>query len=381
MTEIVDDTVPEPAPEAAPPAESTGETLRFSTTLSPGDFLMLSLKNGLLNIITLTLYRFWGKTEVRHRVWKGVRLNNEAFEYTGRGMELFIGFLLALLVLGLPFLIIVFAVQFMGPEYAFMVILPFYLFFFWLWGFGVFTAFRYMASRTTWRGIRFQLKGSATEYGFAYIGYILLSGITFGWTWPWAERALASKIWGSLNFGDRKLRFRMERAEREGVYGPFAIGWVGSIVGYILFAIILVGMAFGMAHTFPSDTGPDAMPPIAFMLTIYGMMLLAAPFALLIWAPYQAAMLRSVAAGIGLDGATFKLNVKAIPLWWLTLTNLLVLLVTVGFLMPWVQARTTRFIVERLESAGEAELEAAHQATRGPGSGEGLADAFGFSAI
>lgn len=377
MTDIVDDN----APASAPASESAGETLKFSTTIIPGEFLLLSLKNGLLNLITLTLYRFWGKTEVRQRVWRGVRLNNEAFEYTGRGMELFIGFLLALLVLGLPFLVIVFAVQFMGPEYAFLVILPFYLFFFWLWGFGVFTAFRYMASRTTWRGIRFQLKGSATEYGFTYIGMVLLSGLTAGWTWPWAERLLASKIWGELRFGDRKLRFRTDRAEREGVYGPFAIGWFGTIVGYVLFAVVVVGMTFGMAHTMPFSTDPNAMPPIAFMLTLYGLMLLAAPFALLIWSPYQAAILRSVAAGVSLDGAMFKLKVKAIPLWWLTVTNLLVLLVTLGFLMPWVQARTSRFIVERLESTGEAELASAHQATRGPGSGEGLADAFGFSAI
>ncbi|MGQ3041201.1 MAG: DUF898 family protein [Brevundimonas sp.] len=377
MTDIVDDN----APASTPAVEPAGETLKFSTTIIPGEFLLLSLKNGLLNLITLTLYRFWGKTEVRQRVWRGVRLNNEAFEYTGRGMELFIGFLLALLVLGLPFLIIVFAVQFMGPEYAFLVILPFYLFFFWLWGFGVFTAFRYMASRTTWRGIRFQLKGSATEYGFTYIGLVLLSGLTLGWTWPWAERLLASKIWGELRFGDRKLRFRTERAEREGIYGPFAIGWFGTIVGYVLFAVVVVGMTFGMAQTMPTSTEPGALPPIAFMLTLYGLMLLAAPFALLIWSPYQAAILRSVAAGVSLDGASFRLKVKAIPLWWLTVTNLLVLLVTLGFLMPWVQARTSRFIVERLESTGEAELAAAHQATRGPGSGEGLADAFGFSAI
>ncbi|GAA0621344.1 hypothetical protein GCM10009422_16370 [Brevundimonas kwangchunensis] len=377
MNDIVDDHTPAPVEPAGP----TGETLKFSSTIAPGDFLLLSLKNGLLNIITLTLYRFWGKTEVRQRIWKGVRLNNEAFEYTGRGMELFIGFLLALLVLGLPFLVIVFVVQFMGPEYAFMVIIPFYLFFFWLWGFGVFTAFRYMASRTTWRGIRFQLKGSAVEYGFIYIGMVFLSGLTLGWMWPWAERLLASKIWSELRFGDRKLRFRMERAESEGVYGPYAIGWVGSIVGYILFAIVIVAITFGMRHSLPSETDPNAMPPIAFMLTLYGLMLLAAPFALLIWAPYHAAILRSVAAGVGIDRAVFKLKVKAIPLWWLTVTNLLVLLFTVGFLMPWVQARTARFIVERLESTGEAELAEAHQAARGPGSGEGLADAFGFSAI
>jgi hypothetical protein len=37
--------------------------------------------------------------------------------------------------------------------------------------------------------------------------------------------------------------------------------------------------------------------------------------------------------------------------------------------------------VQRLKSAGKAKVGLAHQTGRGPGSGEGLADAFGFSAI
>lgn len=362
--------------------EGAGEPLAFSTTLEPGRFLGLSLKNGLLNIITLTLYRFWGKTEVRQRVWRGLRLNGEAFEYTGRGVELFIGFLLALLVLGAPFLAVVFAVQFLGEWVILIAYLPLYLFFFWLWGFGTFAAFRYMASRTTWRGVRFQLTGSASEYGFHYLGFIFLSGLTFGWYWPTAERNLAGKIWGGLRFGDRRLRFRMEKAEREGVYGAYAIGWVGTLVGYF-FAVgafmALVFAAGGLSQ--PTPDGQAPMPDLAMVLAIYGFMFLIAPFALLLWAPYQAAILRSVVAGVSLDDATFRLKVKAIPLWWLTVTNLFLLLITLGFLMPWVQARTARFLIERLESTGEARLDLAQQAGRGPGSGEGLADAFGFSAI
>jgi uncharacterized membrane protein YjgN (DUF898 family) len=382
MTDVASDTL---APHDAPPPP--GETLTFSTTLEPKRFLGLSLKNGLLNIITLTLYRFWGKTEVRHRVWRGVRLNDEAFEYTGRGMELFIGFVLALLVLGVPALAVVFGVQFLGPWFLLAIYLPLYIFFFWLWGFGTFTAFRYMASRTTWRGVRFQLKGSAANYGLQFIFAGFLSGLTAGWYWPAAERSLAEKIWDELRFGDKRIRFRMSRAERQGVYGPYAIGWFGSLVGYFLLFFIAVGVAMSVGPGDPvivqdaASNGPDTLPPLMMNLVIYGVMLLLSPFILLIWAPYQAAMLRSVAAGVTIDDAGFRLNVKAIPLWWLTVTNLFFLLITLGFLMPWVQARTARFLVQRLESAGTADLAAARQATRGPGSGEGLADAFGFSAI
>ena len=375
-----DSTADSLAPYAEPPPE--GEPLRFSTTIEPRRFFGLSLKNGLLNLITLTLYRFWGKTEVRQRVWRGIRLNDEAFEYTGRGVELFIGFLLALLVIGLPFLIVIFGIQF-TQHWAFgLALLPLYAGLFWLWGFGVFSAFRYMASRTTWRGVRFRLKGSASAYAWNYLLAIFLGGLTAGWFWPQAERQLASRVWEELRFGDRRLRFRMERSERFGIYGPFALGWFGTLVGYIALSAALVAAAMAAGPSLqPSADGQPPVPSVLFTLMVYAVILAVSPIFLLIWAPYQAALLRSIAGGVTLDKSTFTLNVKAIPLWWLTVTNLFALLVSLGFLMPWVQARTARFLVQRLESTGTARLDLAHQAERGPGSGEGLADAFGFSSI
>ena len=110
-------------------------------------------------------------------------------------------------------------------------------------------------------------------------------------------------------------------------------------------------------------------------------MAVLAPIFLLVWAPYQPAMMRSIAHGVTMDSAGFVLDVKALPLWWLTVSNLFLIIVTLGFLMPWAQARTARFLIQRLKSAGKAKVGLAHQTGRGPGSGEGLADACGFSAI
>ncbi|MDQ8028448.1 MAG: DUF898 family protein [Brevundimonas sp.] len=372
MTDIFAETTPE--------VEAEGEALTFTTTLRPSGFLGLSLKNGLLNLITLTLYRFWGKTEVRHRVWKGVRLNGEAFEYTGRGVELFIGFLLASVVLGVPFLVVVFAVQF-GAEWMILFLLPMYIALPWLWGFGVFTAFRYMASRTTWRGIRFSLKGSAVNYGWLFLGVGILDGITMGWFRPAGERMLAEKIWDEVRFGDRRLRFRMARSQREGIYGPFAIGWVGTGVGFLLVTFIFIAILAATGDFSDPNSLSTPESDFAAMAIIYGVMLLLSPFALLIWAPYHAALLRSIAAGVSVDGASFRLEVRALSLWWLMISNLFMLLITFGFLMPWVQARTARYLITRLKSEGTARLNLAQQAERGPGTGEGLADAFGFSAI
>jgi len=391
---MTDETTVDPVPSAGQGTFDetpvpAGQAVSFSSTLKPSSFLGLSLKIGLLNIITLTLYRFWGKTEVRRRVWQGIQVNGDAFEYTGRGKELFFGFLFALLVLGLPFLLIVFGIQFAGPI-AGLFILPLYILLPWLWGFGVYSAFRYMASRTTWRGVRFRLGGSANDYGWSFLGYGILTGLTLGWFKPAADRNLARKIWEDLRFGDRRVRFSTGRSEREGVYGAFALGWFLSVVPYILFVVAIVGYSLTQgtmtqgamsAVEYPAPNPVPETPDAAFIFVVYAAMLVIAPIFMLIWAPYQAAILRSVTAGVSLDDATFRLDVKALPLWWLTVTNLAAILFTLGLLTPWVQARTAHWLIKRLKSTGTARLDDAQQAGTGPKTGEGLADAFGFSLI
>jgi uncharacterized membrane protein YjgN (DUF898 family) len=82
------------------------------TTVAPGDVVAfdgrrgplfrLVLKNIVLTVLTLGIYRFWAKRAVRHWFWRHVSIAEERLEYTGKGTELFVGFLIAMCVL-LPF--------------------------------------------------------------------------------------------------------------------------------------------------------------------------------------------------------------------------------------------------------------------------------------
>jgi uncharacterized membrane protein YjgN (DUF898 family) len=353
-----------------------GEPVRFGQTINPRDYIGLSAKIGLLNIVTLTLYRFWGRTEVRRRIWASTTLNGEPFEYTGLGMELFKGFLLALLVVGLPFLVVIFAVQFLGPLVALPVVMASYLVLFWLYGAGIFLAFRYLTSRTAWRGVRFHLRGAPTPFAWRYLGHQLLTGVTLGWWTPAATLRINRRLWGGLSFGDKPFTWR--RADSN-LYGPYAIGWFAILIGYIVWAASLVGLVMSRFEDVGAP-GAEEMPA-EFLLLVY---LLAVPFAIYVaavFAPYQAAVLRTVARSITLDGVRFRLNVGALDLLGLTLVNVALFVVTLGFAAPYVQARTARFLVSRLSAEGAMDLTDARQAGRGPTQGEGLADAFGLSPI
>lgn len=354
--------------------DQPGASLRFRQHAEMKPFLWLSLKNGLLNIITLTLYRFWGKTEVRRRVWAGTAVNDERLEYTGRGVELFLGFLVALLLVGLPFLLVVFGAQLLGPAVAGVLLLATYAFLGYLWGVGQFTAFRYMASRTAWRGVRFHLSGSALAYGWAFLWYGFVTVVSLGWFWPAAARRLAGRLWGGLEFGDRRMTFDLDRARERSVYDAYLIAWMLTVVLYFA----LMGAFFGLGLTVREGEEPS----LGFIAGVYLLLGLFALAYAAIYAIYRGAALESVAHGLSFEGATFKLTISWRDMAWLSVTNILLLLVTLGFLMPLVQARSARFLINRLTSRGEVDLAAIHQsAAAGPRTGEGLADAFGISPI
>ncbi len=356
-----------------------GESLVLTQRADLKSFLGLSLKNGLLNLVTLTLYRFWGKTEVRRRVWSTTYLNDEPFEYTGRGIELFLGFLIALIAIALPFLLIVFGAQFLGPGPAVAILLPLYAFLIVLVGFGRFTAFRYLASRTSWRGVRFLLSGEAWKYAVKFLGYLLLSGLTLGWFWPAAERRLAAPLWHGLRFGDRSFRFDLDAARRETIYGAYALGWIGTIIAYLVILGIL--MANFAAKAVMADGAPIE-PTLADVAMIYAATGAFALAYVVVFAPYHAATLRSVTAGISLDGARFRMKVKWTEMALLSLGNILLVTLSLGFLMPFAQARVAKFLIQRLQADGEVAFATIHQAAdTGPRTGEGLADAFDLSPI
>ena len=85
-----------------------------------GPLARIIVSNALLSLVTLGVYRFWGKTRLRRYLWSHVVVDGERLEYTGQAMELLLGFAVAitvLLLLGFAGLAINLAVaQMMGIE-------------------------------------------------------------------------------------------------------------------------------------------------------------------------------------------------------------------------------------------------------------------------
>src|ERR1700724_2357894 len=64
-----------------------------------GEFFRLAACGAALEAVTVGFYRFWLATDIRRHLWSNTHIDGDAAEYTGRAMELLIGFLIALAIL------------------------------------------------------------------------------------------------------------------------------------------------------------------------------------------------------------------------------------------------------------------------------------------
>ncbi|HEX2115423.1 MAG TPA: DUF898 family protein [Alphaproteobacteria bacterium] len=373
-------------PQAAQGATTTVGTAHTIDYVGPtGTLYLIFIKNLLLSLVTLGIYRFWAKTRLRRFLWSNTRLNGEALEYTGTGKELFLGFLKAVLVLvptfgalellevfldgGLALALCIYALKIvliLGLIYA-----------------GTFAARRYRMSRTTWRGIRLQQLGSMWRYaGMAMIGSAL-TALTLTLYGPFNRVRLMRYEAENLRFGSGVFRFTGEGRTLFASYANYwGMGLVATIVAIFATYSRLTfetSMLWDMELWTDPEHSVELMRAIMPAATVPLALLLPLLFMLGLW--YQARTLRFYAENLHLESLSFGApRVSGGAIFWLLLSNFLIKMLSLGLLYPITVQRTMRFWCSRVELNGPIDFARITQAKRGPRTGEGLAGFFDIDA-
>lgn len=299
------------------------------------EILVIFLINLLFNLLTLTLFRFWAKTRIRRYLWSHTSVQGEAFEYSGTGGEMFLGFVLALLVLS-PIVFLPTLLQATRPETEQVRILGFQgaltilLYFF--YAMAVYRAQRYRLSRSRWRGVRGTMTGSGAVYSLLNLFYLVLTWLTFGLFTPFADIKLWHYRLSHSWFGDKSFAF-----EGEG--------------GALLPTLVVCG-------------------------------LLLVPTLGLSWAWYKAALLRHVASRTRLDDLGFAFDARGHHLLLLVIPNFLMMVFTLGLVYPYVLLRRVRFLCRHVVIVGAQNTSRIGRNTGPyPRYGEGMADFLGVGGL
>ncbi|MEH6402745.1 MAG: DUF898 family protein [Sneathiella sp.] len=198
----------------------------ISFDVSRKDLVVRLLKNKLFGVLTLGLYRFWGKTHLRKILWPGIKIKQDRLEYHGTAKELFIGFLIAMALLGLLFTVVGIGLQFLflsNPDFLGVEQVLNFLLLYGFWQFARYRLWRFRLSRTSLRTIRFFLRGKALVYTGKILLWSLLSAVTVGWAYPYMRAVRASYFLNNVSFGDQSLKCTNDPARFYKIYWPVIV--------------------------------------------------------------------------------------------------------------------------------------------------------------
>ena len=288
-------------------AAVAGAPRRLSFHGSGGTLFGIYVVNILLTIATFGMYRFWGKVRIRRFMLSQTSFEGDRFAYHGTGKELLLGFVKALLFVGLPITALSAVARLSGDKTIYVATQAFTsLLVFIFIPIAMVGARRYRLSRTSWRGIRFSFRGKAWAFVRIFIVASLLSTVTLTLYYPFFQARQQAFMVSNSYFGRRQFRFDGRGRDLLGAY-VVALLLLVPTLGIYLFWFHARKTRYFWEHTY-----------------------------------FETARFRSTMTGGGL----LTQNV----------VNWLLLIVTLGLAWPWVLVRRTRFEFAYLTVEGPLDL-------------------------
>jgi uncharacterized membrane protein YjgN (DUF898 family) len=332
------------------------------------DYAPIAFTNLLLTIVTLGIYRFWATTRTRRYLWAHTRFIDDQMEWTGTGKELFIGFLMVIVLIGLPFLFINFGAQalILQGRVGLASLLTFGALFiiYYMVGLARFRALRYRLSRTWWHGIRGGSDDQGFGYGISYIVKSFVGTLALGLLIPWSMMSLWNERWNRMSFGPHLF-------ESTGDYRPvFKRFLLFYLLPIFLFGLVAMMFAYrGMqgAETFLLVFGLG----LGFYIGL-GVIALA----------FYAKFFREAVDGLSLAGLNFHFYARTKEWLLLFLGDIALVVCTLGIGSIFLSYRHWKFFITHMGVTGQiAADELTQSQTKTAKHGEGLLDAFDVGAF
>ncbi|RZI45365.1 DUF898 family protein [Candidatus Finniella inopinata] len=298
--------------------------------------LGISFKNLVLTILTLGIYRFWGKTNLRSYIWSHFEIFNYPLIYHGTASELLKAFLRVI-----PFYVLFIIVQnlvgwlitYLGAEQKIVIDVLFGFFYFlqflgliWIIEFAIYSKHQYLYSRTTWQGIRFSLKGARTAYANLAFSLFIKSIITLGFK--------------DHIYFIKKSQFMYENTS----WGDVPLNFTGNSQDLKRMNYLTLLLAI----------------PTFFMSRLY----------------FAIYCIRYAANHLSMQNVRLKANYTVFQLLRYMLANLLITIFSLGMALPYVSYRNLKFMQKYYDLEGDQADLSAKQSTDETSGRDGLAALF-----
>ncbi len=343
---------------------------KFEFTGSGKEYFKIWIVNTLLTIVTFGIYYPWAKVRNNRYLYANSMVENKNFEYHATGKQLFIGYLLAVSIFFIYNLL-----SSLFPPVGLIFICLFFLFLPWL----ILKGMRFNLIMTSFNNVRFNFDGKLFESYIIFLGipilYIVLF-ILFGFLLKFSKESVILTLFLLLiffviyvvafsYFSVIKTRYFIEFAK----YGEFSfdtkldtpkfvtivlksigIYFISSIIFTLIFLAIFylsgymndVNFIISVLKENPKE-GIKMVLEMLFPLLVLGYFLFT--FAVTITFAYYFVKKREyIFDNTNLnDSVSFSSTMKFLPYAYLLLSNLVLIILSLGFAYPWAKIRVARY--------------------------------------
>jgi uncharacterized membrane protein YjgN (DUF898 family) len=332
---------------------------RLEFTGSGSEYFRIWIVNVLLSIVTLGIYSAWAKVKANKYLYSCTRLNGSSFDYHGNPIAILKGRVVALAM------IIAYNVAFTSsPILGAVILLLFMAALPWM----IWRSLQFKLHNTSYRGVRFGFDGSAGRAYWVYLFLPILAAITL-WIFlgPKLHHSLKKFQHTESRYGNRHFDFD---ATAGSFYKAYYIFFIPLIIGVFIIGVIMAMAGTVLQAAF--NLSPQTMPLVVAVL-MYAFMLLVLPV-------FMTMIQNLIWNHTSIGEHRFKSALQWGRMCFITITNLVAIVCTLGLFIPFAKVRMLRY---RLEStsmmvAGSldefvAETDASVSAT-----GEGVTDLLDF---
>ena len=367
------------------------KTFEFHGTA--GEWFGIWIVNLLLSIITIGIYSAWAKVRRLKYFYNNTLFEGRNFDYHATGKQIFIGRLI--FIAGYAVFVLLLS---LSPTVGligailFLVALPWFLI----------RGIRFNARMTSFSNVRFNFEGKYWGAVYAYVllpigvyiafaalmvaavylgqsagfavstivGLLALAIIPVGGAF--AHRAIICFTANNYFLGNAAFDIRI--ALRPFLIGQAeAVGWL-LMVGLI--GAVVLGFEFRqvMASLAALDGGYVGPGDVRFIVLFYVMIFAAFIPAAFI---YQAMVRNAVYAHTALEGGhRLRSDINPFTYFWIALSNLVVVVCTLGLMLPWAQIRLMRYLARHTHATPGTSLDTfvGEQTAAGHAVGDAFAD-------
>lgn len=337
------------------------------------EYFKIWIVNIILSVLTLGIYSAWA-TVRNHRYFYGnTQLDGSSFEYHAQPMQILKGRIIAVAIL----LVFTLLSNLLPAAAVVLAVLLFLAMPFLIW-----SGYRFMTNMSSYRNIRFgfnmPLKKAytilSTPYLFiaAVVGAILLlssgegqSGaagviimllmLSIYLSIPFFQAFIQRNLYSHVTYGTSQLDSKISVAEYYKIYLKL-IGWsllivigaaiIGSIISSVIGSVDLSSLSLLVSD----DPGMQQMGMMMLMGSL-GALMIAIPVVLFAFVLFQQAYAITKFRNHNfntavLEDVKLKSELKVSTLWFVLLTNTVLIILTATLYYPWAKVRLTRLLAD-----------------------------------